>query len=161
MSDSPSVGLCHACGVALKTTYQAFALQHHTIDYTFRGDTPNEQAHLTLASTYIVARFCSSQCCKPGLGSLLQAQRLSAALEYNQIQAGPRHPCAKCGKPVNMTQPHSAWVRCELTAEWNGSLWQAMAPDWFIVLAVMCPDCAGLASDAEDARQPDRQRLRV
>src|SRR5690606_39125628 len=118
------------------------------------GAMPNEQAHLALASTDIVAKFCCGKCCKPALASLLQAQGLSAALAHNRIEAGPIHPCAKCGKPVNMMQPHGAWVRCKLMAMDD-------APDWFEVLAVMCQDCAGLASHDVDVRQQDRQRLRV
>ncbi|NYT58226.1 hypothetical protein H0A65_04730 [Alcaligenaceae bacterium] len=125
-------------------------MQHHAIDYSLRGRTLDEQAYLTLAATNVIARFCSSTCCKAMLGTLLKAQGLAEKHQHNRIEAGPIHPCAKCNKPVDMTQPHGAWVRCKQTAIWDGARWCDDEPDWFDVLAVVCADCMGL-SDTQAA----------
>lgn len=157
MSEPSSPNPCHACGTPLGLSQQAFALQHHTIDYSLRGRTLNEQAYLTLAATQMVARFCSSTCCKAKLGALLKAQGLAEKHQHDKIAAGPIHPCAKCNKPVDMTQPHGAWVRCKQTATWDGVRWCDDEPDWFDVLAVVCADCAGLS----EQQAADRVRRAV
>lgn len=149
MSEASPQGCCDGCGVPIGSSLQAFALQHHTIEYALEGESPDEQAYLTLAGMDIKARFCSSACCKPQLPALLLAHGLPAAMAHNKLQGGPLHPCGKCGKPVNMTQPHGAYVRCKLTPPDE-------APDWFDVLALVCVGCAMLTDAQHNERAHQR-----
>ena len=88
-----------------------------------------------------MARFCSSVCCKQHLASLLEGQGLLGHLQHNRVYGGPIAPCGKCGKPVNMNQPHGAWIKGKVTADIQSG--EDAQPDWFDVLTVVCDGCMG------------------
>lgn len=88
-----------------------------------------------------LSRFCSSACCKQQLAGLLQAQGLAPHLQHNRVGGGPIAPCGKCGKPVNMNQPHGAWIKGKVTADIQNG--EDDLPVWLDVFTVVCPDCAG------------------
>lgn len=130
---------CQACNAPLENSFQAFAFQLNQIQYTRPGETPSQQAHLNAGGPQVVARFCNSGCCKPALGPLLKAQGIAAHYSENRVHGGPICPCGKCGKPVNLTQTHGAWVRAKFGLDENGL--PDAHPDWFDVLTVVCSSC--------------------
>lgn len=159
MPDAVDFGVCDACKKDLSATQYAVALQHHTIDYTLPGDTPDDQACLDVGHTTTFATFCSSACCKEKLPDLLISQGLAPGLAANRVFGGPLYPCAKCGGLVNLTQPHGAWTKLKKNMELvDGSL-QGCA-EWFDVLAVVCSSCCGigLQSEKDRADEYDEQR---
>lgn len=135
---------CAACGKPLGGAHHVFAFQDHQIAYTREGNTPSEQALLQPGACTTIARFCSSACCKPHLGHLLSAQSLPAQYQHNRVSGGPIVACGKCGKPVNLTQPHGAWIKGKVTADIQNA--EEAALDWLDVLAVLCAGCSGAQS---------------
>ena len=132
---------CQTCEEPLAKTHRIFAFQSHHIHYLKRGNTPDEQAVLYPENTWVLASFCSSACRKPHLGTLLEAQGLSEHLQHQRLGAGPITPCAKCGKPVDMTQPHGGWVKGKFTVELESDT--PCSLDHFDLMAVVCPGCDG------------------
>ena len=131
--------MCMECGTALGKTHHVFALQKHQIGYSQPGETPSEQALLTASTMTTIARFCSAPCCKNQLGELLQAQGLPVALQKNRVYGGPIAPCGKCGKPVDMSQPHGAWIKGKVTADLQ--MGEDSSPHWLDILTVVCTSC--------------------
>ena len=132
---------CSTCTTPLSGSHHFFGLQRHHITYSLPGDTPSEQAVMNPSILTTMARFCSSVCCKQQLASLLKGQRLPGHLQHNRVYGGPIAPCGKCGKPVNMSQPHGAWIKGKVTADIQNG--EDAPPDWFDVLTVVCDSCIG------------------
>ncbi|MCZ8016229.1 MAG: hypothetical protein O9274_11065 [Limnobacter sp.] len=138
---------CYACNSELGKAFQALAFQSHRIEYTRQGNTPSEQAFMEAEAEYIPAYFCSSNCCKSKLGELLAAQGIAEHFKDNRVYGGPICPCGKCGKPVNMTQSHNAWVRGKFF--FSALEEDDRTADWFDVLTVVCKACLFVGAKAE------------
>jgi hypothetical protein len=131
----------------LGASHRVFGFQRHQISYDLEGRTPDEQALIESCVITTMARFCSSGCCKQQLGRLLVEQGLPEHLQHNRVMCGPIVPCGKCGKPVNLTQPHGAWIKGKVTSDIQNG--QDAAPDWFDILTVLCMSCAGMEEQAD------------
>jgi hypothetical protein len=121
-----------------------FGFQHQHLYYERSGDTPTVQAILKPSNLAIGAWFCSSACCKQQLGNLLETQGFPGHLQHNRVQGGPIAPCGKCGKPVDMSEHHGAWIKGKVTADIQHG--EDATPDWVDVLTVVCLNCAETAA---------------
>lgn len=62
----------------------------------------------------------------------------------------PIYPCGKCGKPVNVMEPHGAWISGPVSS--GDPQDENNAPDWFDMLTVLCKSCgAALATESRAA----------
>lgn len=134
---------CATCEAPLGAVRYVFALQGHHMEYSRPGETPSDQAVLRPSVMTTLGRYCSSACCKQQLPERLEGLGLPAHLQHNRVLGGPLCPCGKCGKPVNMTQPHSAVIKGKVLLLANG---EEDAPVWMDILSVLCPDCRNLAA---------------
>lgn len=154
MSDG-DVFRCAACSTPLGGSHHMFGFQRNQITYSLPGETPSEQALMKPSILSTLGRFCCSACCKQQLASLLEAQGLPSHLQHNRVYGGPIAPCGKCGKPVNMSQPHGAWIKGKVTADIQNGV--DAAPDWFDVLTVVCASCVGPEGFSGIDRQIDQK----
>lgn len=145
---------CQACEQVLGGSHRLFGFLWHQISYELAGETPSDQAVMKTRALTTVARFCCSDCCMQQLARLLQAQGLAAHLQHNRVLGGPIAPCGKCGKPVNLCEPHGAWIKGKVTANIQNG--EDSLPDWLDVLAVVCASCCGpyAADDLELSKRP-------
>lgn len=132
---------CATCEAPLGAVRYVFALQDHHVEYSRSGETPSDQAVLRPSVMTTSGRYCSSTCCKQQLPERLEGLGLPAHLQHNRVLGGPICPCGKCGKPVNMTQPHVAVIKGKVLLSASG---EENAPVWFDILTVLCKDCMGL-----------------
>jgi hypothetical protein len=140
MSEARSIQ-CQTCEQILGNSHRMFGYLWNQISYELAGETPSDQAVMKLRALSTLARFCSSDCCKQQLPGLLQAQGLAAHLQHNRVGGGPIAPCGQCGKPVDMSQPHGAWIKGKVTADIQNG--EDDLPDWMDVLTVVCTSCGG------------------
>ena len=159
MPDESKYGFCNACGNPLAALHYAFALHRHSITYAETGETPNEQGRLHIDAIIKQVQFCSKDCCEVHLAELLEAHGLPRSLQGNQVDAGPIHLCALCCTPVNLTEPHGAWVWGKQSYKWSGNN-SGVTPEWLDVMAVVCDSCSGMKASAaaeEETPRPDAQ----
>ncbi|WP_137960297.1 hypothetical protein [Burkholderia sp. 4M9327F10] len=155
MPDRSRYGLCSACGKPLAALHYAFALHRHSITYAGTGETPNEQGRLHIDAIVKQVQFCSKDCCEAQLPELLEAHGLPSSLQGNQVDAGPIHPCVPCGKPVNMSEPHGAWVRAKQSYARRCDN-SGITAEWLDVMAVVCDSCAGMKASVTTAEKAPR-----
>ena len=131
---------CSFCEHAAPYTHRAFSRQRHQVEYTRDGDTPNDMAHLTILEGEILSRYCAKLCETLGLAYDLSELGLPSHIVNSRVEAGPVCPCIRCGKPVLLTHPHTAWVRAEIEmVQQEGE--NRASPNWFDVMAVECDAC--------------------
>lgn len=145
---------CTTCAAPLGGRHQLFGFQSNQLSYELPGETPSDQALMRPSQLSFHARFCGSTCCERQLAALLEEQGLPSHLQQNRVYGGPIATCGKCGKPVNMTQPHGAWIRGEVTSPIQQGV--DAAPAWFDVLTVVCAGCTVQVA-AEGGKRYGRQ----
>lgn len=69
---------------------------------------------------------------------------LPVEVQHQRVLGGPISACGQCGKPVNLTEAHTAVVK--------GKLEEPISPQedellWFDVLTVLCTSCSGLSRE--------------
>lgn len=148
---------CATCEAPLGAVCYVFALQGHHVEYSRCGDTPSDQAVLRPSVMTTLGRYCSSACFKQELPEQLECLGLPTHLQHNRVLGGPICPCGKCGKPVNMTQPHAAVIKGKVLLLANG---EEDAPTWLDILTVLCKDCMGLTEQEMMAlARPDTDQI--
>lgn len=139
MSDAQTIA-CATCDVALDVEHFMFGAQVHHISYVLSGDTPSDQAYMQPSEVTTFVRYCSSECCYQQLASRLEDQGLPGHLQHHRVYGGPIEPCGKCGKPVNLCEPHVAWIKGDVRADIQNG--EDAAPHCLDVMTVVCAGCA-------------------
>lgn len=143
MTQPEDFGRCDTCEAGLTSRYSSFNRLVERIDYDRPGETPDDQATITILRDDVLGEFCGEVCAMP---SVLLAL-FERGLRHSGGGAGPIETCAKCGGPVDLTQPHVAYQlmdQTETRKPWLISIHTHEAE----TLAYVCQHCDGdLAAD--------------
>lgn len=138
MSKSENFGECEACGASLGARYWSFNRLVERLDYDRQGDAPDDCATITVLSDEPLGQFCGDGCAR--LTALLGlAER---GLRLFDCGTGPIETCAKCGGPVDLTEPHVFYQLMDQT-ETRKPWLNTIQPHDFESLAYVCPRCDG------------------
>ena len=156
MSNSRDFGICDTCGTSLAARYTSFERLVERFAYDRTGNTPGEQATVTIIRMDMLGQYCDEKCAWPD-AVLSLAER---GLRHTGDGSGPIEPCARCGGPVDLTRPHVAYQLMDQT-ETRQPWLISIQPHSSETLAYVCPRCDGdLAADemnvpeSEDELQP-------
>lgn len=143
MPPDENFGHCDLCGEAL----DAF---HHSLDRLIEQlsyPPPDETGEALISARVLFAesleKYCCAPCASEGISQVFKACKLRLSFPG----AGPIEACARCGAPVDLSQPHVVYQHMVLTETRQPWLTQ-IEPHEVIVLAVVCPTCDGHLDDA-------------
>jgi hypothetical protein len=137
MEDDAFFFECDGCGLRFSAVLFEIARQLERVDFA------SEMSAIHIRKSDTVSAFCSMECRD-------NSRRAVMAREGVPIRrvdgCGPIAPCAKCGRPVDMTEFHVTYIENDFNL-FNPDIWQLIDVDY---LAVLCSSCG-----------PDRTALSV
>jgi ssDNA-binding Zn-finger/Zn-ribbon topoisomerase 1 len=129
---------CDTCGASLDVRFWSFDRLVQRFDYDRQGDTPDDCATVTVLRDEMLGQFCDDDCARlTALPDL--AER---GLKLVECGAGPIETCAKCGGPVDLTEPHVFYQLMDQTVTHKPWL-SSVQPHDTEALAYVCPRCDG------------------
>lgn len=139
--DTLDYGSCHHCGISLLARYWCLDRNIEQVSYS---DTHGEMlATIAVIESVGLMLACGAECADSMVASAM-AERGYKCLHPGD---GPVEPCAKCGKPVILTNPHVAYALTsgnEMRAPWATTF----DVDHGETVAILCPGCEQPAVDA-------------
>lgn len=149
MNKQEDYGRCEACDAVLTARYHSFERLVERFSYDQPGETPDDQATITVLRCDLLGLYCGQACAMPAV-LLGLAER---GLRPTDCGAGPIEVCAKCGGPMDLTKPHVAYQlmdQTETRQPWLASI----EPHDTDTLAYVCPRCDGDLS-ADEMNVPE------
>ncbi|MEY8689600.1 MAG: hypothetical protein AB9M53_06940 [Leptothrix sp. (in: b-proteobacteria)] len=148
---------CHGeCGEGSRS----IAYQVQQVTHLELGDTSDEVAQLTMHEGKTLAVFCCKACCRQVLPGILESVGIPANTPAI-THAGPLCACARCGKPVLMTEPHQALAEHQHEDDIPQVGDRNTEAALFKVLAVLCADCGWLMRGAADEAAGDPRAVEI
>ena len=136
-------GCCGACAASLTARYTSLNRLVERTDYDRPGETPDDQATITTLRDDVLGEYCDAVCAMPSALLVL----FERGLRHAGGGAGPIETCAKCGGPVDLTEPHVTYQLMDQT-ETRKPWLISIQPHDAEVLAYVCQRCDGdLAAD--------------
>lgn len=103
-------GMCTTCGVAVNSRYHSLSRNVERHQYGPTDAAPQSCTCFILRSDRI-GQYCSAACGWDGAYRALIERGFFLSIPGN----GPVVPCAKCAKPIDLTQPHVAYELMDQT----------------------------------------------
>ena len=144
MSDA-CYGTCNTCGVALDSRYHSLSRNVERHQYNPPDADPTSCTNHILRSDRL-EQYCGAECAWVGAYSELNDRGISLI----DLGKGKVSPCSKCGKPIDLTQPHVAYElmdQTEIRQPWLLSV----NPHDSKTVARLCSTCDGDLAAADDA----------
>lgn len=96
-------GRCDTCSIKVQSRYHSISRNIERYLFEVKG------AQLCVSCTVLrsdrLEEYCGEECCNVGV----YCQLNDRGMEVKAIGPGPVVPCTKCGKPLDMRQPHVAY----------------------------------------------------
>ncbi len=157
MSESKEFVECDTCGASLGARYWSFNRLVERVDYDRQGETPDDCATITVLRDDVLGQFCDDGCAKITAWSDLAGR----GLRLIECGAGPIETCAKCGGPVDLTEPHVFYQLMDQT-ETRRPWLNTIQPHDTEALAYVCSRCDGdLAADEMNVPETEDELLPV
>lgn len=122
---------CETCGKPFRTPMFDVAKEYERTIFQENDNMPEFE----IIGSVGIGEYCSKVCRDQARGDLLLRENVRAT--YPDI--GPIEPCSRCGKPVDMTKFHLAYVESVLDLEPGHMSTNVLES---VVLAVLCNTCS-------------------
>lgn len=126
---------CFYCMVCERPFYSPLYSITRTVEQMvfYPGERPPEADVLSSEST---GDYCCQTCLNRDRDRLL----MNEGVRVTFPGPGPIETCSRCGRPVDMTQPHMTWTEEVAAVTWGQSL-ETLQPTSAQLLAVKCLRC--------------------
>lgn len=124
---------CESCGAMFRGTL--YAVDRELERVGFGASNPPV---VSIRDSENIANFCSTMCRERGRAAVMAAE----GVPIQRVGVEPIEPCAKCGKPVDLTGWHLTYLDSD--TRFCGSIGQTLGVDY---LAVVCSACSSKVAD--------------